>query len=573
MTSGARGGRALTGVRRWLQSVRPRRADLKADVVAGLPGAISSVPDGMAASVLAGISPVHGLYASFAGPIAGGLTSSSRLMVITTTSAAALAAGSALESTPADQRPGAVILLTIVAGLVLAAAALLGVGRFVRFVSHSVMLGFLTGIGVNIVLSQIPDLLGVSASGGVALTKAVDALTHPSEIDLATLGIGVIALAILVLLGRTRLGAFSSLIALVVPTVLLVAVQADSVARVSDAGAIPAGLPKPVVPDLSTFTSGVLVGALSVAAIVLVQGAGVAESAPNPDGSRARTGQDIMAQGAANVAAGVFGGQPVGGSVGQTAMNVSVGARSRWGAIWSGIWMLLILVALSGVVGLVAMPTLAAVLIYAAVGSFRPREVMSLLRAGRTAQIAFVTTFAATLALPVAAAVGIGVAISLLLQLNQETLDLRLVRLLPDSAGRFSEAPVPSTLADGDVVVLQVYGSLFYAGARTLQRKLPDPAGSHGAAVVLRLRGRTSLGATFFTVIGAYAERLSAADGQLLLSGVDGELAEQWEADGLPMRAAGVQLFPATPTILESTFQAFLGAQSRVVRASAPSGD
>jgi SulP family sulfate permease len=69
-------------------------------VVAGLPGAISSVPDGMAANVLAGISSVHGLYASFSGPIAGGLTSSSRLMVITTTSAAALAAGSALEATP-----------------------------------------------------------------------------------------------------------------------------------------------------------------------------------------------------------------------------------------------------------------------------------------------------------------------------------------------------------------------------------------------------------------------------------------------------------------------------------------
>lgn len=242
MTSGTRVVHALTGIRRWLQSVQPRRADLKADVVAGLPGAISSVPDGMAASVLAGISPVHGLYASFAGPIAGGLTSSSRLMVITTTSAAALAVGSALEATPADQRAGAAILLTIIAGLVLAAAALLGVGRFVRFVSHSVMLGFLTGIGVNIVLSQIPDLLGVSASGGVALTKAFDALTHPSEIDLATLAIGVIALAILVLLGRTRLAAFSSLIALVVPTALLVAVRATSVARVSDAGAIPAGL-------------------------------------------------------------------------------------------------------------------------------------------------------------------------------------------------------------------------------------------------------------------------------------------------------------------------------------------
>src|SRR4051794_39254314 len=89
--------RARTGIGRWSRAVRPSRCDIKADALAGLPGAISRVPDGMAASVLAGVNPVHGLYASFAGPIAGGLTASTRLMVITTTSAAALAAGSALE--------------------------------------------------------------------------------------------------------------------------------------------------------------------------------------------------------------------------------------------------------------------------------------------------------------------------------------------------------------------------------------------------------------------------------------------------------------------------------------------
>ena len=568
MTAPPSSGAGIVGsARKWLRSIRPRRADLKADIVAGIPGAISSVPDGMAASVLTGISPVHGLYASFAGPIAGGLTSSSRFMVITTTSAAALAAGSALAETPAEQRASAAILLTIIAGLALAAGAVLGVGRFVRFVSQSVMLGFLTGVAVNIVLGQIPDLLGVVPSAGVALVKAVNALAHPAEIDPAALTCGAMALAVLLLLARTRLANFSAVIALVIPTALVIAIGAESVARVSDSGEIPAGLPLPALPDVSLLSWGIVVGALSVAAIVLVQGAGVAEAAPNPDGSRARTSQDIAAQGIANVAAGVFGGQPVGGSVGQTAMNMSAGARSRWGSIWSGIWMLAILVALSGVVGIVAMPTLAAVLIVAAVGSLRPGEVMSLLRAGRTAQIGFVATFVATLFLPVAAAVGIGVALSLLLQLNQDNLDLRVLRLVPDSAGRFSEAPVPTSLADGDVVVLQVYGSLFYAGARTLQRQLPDPGTARGVAVVLRLRGRTSLGATFFTVIGGYAQRLAANGGRLVLSGLDPELAEQWERDGLPMRAADVRLYPATPMILESTYAAFLGAQSRIVGA------
>ena len=101
-------GSALAPVGRWLRAVRPQRSDLRGEIVAGLPGAISRVPDGMAAAVLAGVNPVQGLYASFAGPIAGGLSSNTRLMVITTTSAAALAAGSALQGVAPDNRPAAV---------------------------------------------------------------------------------------------------------------------------------------------------------------------------------------------------------------------------------------------------------------------------------------------------------------------------------------------------------------------------------------------------------------------------------------------------------------------------------
>jgi hypothetical protein len=88
--------RVLPALKAWASSLAVSRGDLGRDAVAGIPGAVGSVSDGMAASVLVGVNPIHGLYASFAGPIFGGLTSSTRLMVITTTSAAALAAGGRL---------------------------------------------------------------------------------------------------------------------------------------------------------------------------------------------------------------------------------------------------------------------------------------------------------------------------------------------------------------------------------------------------------------------------------------------------------------------------------------------
>ena len=138
------------------------------DIIAGLPNAVSSVPDGMASGVLAGVNPVTGLYASIAGPIAGGFGASTRLMVITTTSAAALAAGSGISGVAPADRAGALVLLTLLAGAFMVAAGILRLGRYTRFVSHSVMLGFLTGIAVNIILGQLPDLTGAPAEGGTS---------------------------------------------------------------------------------------------------------------------------------------------------------------------------------------------------------------------------------------------------------------------------------------------------------------------------------------------------------------------------------------------------------------------
>jgi len=315
----------------------------------------------------------------------------------------------------------------------------------------------------------------------------------------------------------------------------------------------------------AALTIGSLVaGALAVAVIVLVQGAGVAEAAPNPDGTSSDANRDIIAQGAANLASGFFRGVLVGGSVGQTALNVRSGARTRWASIWSGLWMLVILVAFSGLVAKVALPTLGAILIFAAVGSLRFGEVATILRTGLTSRIAVITTFAATLFLPVAAAVGIGVALSLLLQLNTEAMDLKVVELLPREDGRFEERGVPSSLTSDHVTILDVYGSLLYAGTRTLQARLPDPAGAEAPVVILRLRGRTSLGSTFIKLVGDYADRLDEVGGRLYLSGLQPSLTEQLDRTGSiegPVRA-----FKATAVVGESTQAAYLDAEAWLVR-------
>ncbi len=538
----------------------PPRPVLLKDLLAGLPRAIGSVPDGMASGLLAGVSPVNGLYASVAGPLFGGLTSSTRLMVVTTTSAGALAAASALQGVRPDNRAGAVALLSLLAGLVMIGAGMLRLGRYTRFVSHSVMIGFLTGISANIIFGQIPDLTGAPAHGSNNLAKATSVLTDPAAINLPSLLTGVAAGAIIVLLGRTALSAYSALLALVIPTLAVIVLHADSVARVRDDGEIPAGFPLPALPDFSEFSFGLLGSAFAVAAIVLVQGAGVAESAPNPGGPPSSASQDFTSQGIANVAASLVRGQPVGGSVGQTALNISSGAHTRWAAIFSGLWLLLILLAFSGVIGVVAQPTLAALLIVAAVASIRPHQIMMIMRTGAVSQVALVATFLATLFLPVAAAVGVGVALSLVMQLNREALDLKVVRLVPTGT-TWRETKPPKSLSAHEVVALDVYGSLLYAGPRTLQTVLPEPSHARGSAVVIRLRGRTQLGATFFLVVDEYAHALDATDSRLFISGVDPVLRAQHRRNHRAHERDLVEVFEATELIGASTNAALEAAE------------
>jgi sulfate permease, SulP family len=162
--------------------------------------------------------------------------------------------------------------------------------------------------------------------------------------------------------------------------------------------------------------------------------------------------------------------------------------------------------------------------------------------------------------LPVAAAVGIGLVLSLRMQLNQEAIDLRVVELTPRDDGSFVERPARPQLASRQVVLLDVYGSLFYAGARTLQARLPDPAKAQRPAVVLRLRGRVMLGATAFAVLVDYAERLAAAGGHLYLSGVDPAVLNQVRRNRTVEKVAGVRIFESDDVVVESSLDAYHAA-------------
>jgi len=147
----------------------------------------------------------------------------------------------------------------------------------------------------------------------------------------------------------------------------------------------------------------------------------------------------------------------------------------------------------------------------------------------------------------------LGIALSAILYIYVASGDVSVVELVERENGDIAEVPLDRRLRSNQITVLDVYGSLFYAGARTLERQLPLPLGSRNAVVILRLRGRTSLGATLMAVLAGYAKKLAATEGRLYLSGLSpNTLRELANSGGIDLKGP-IRAFEVTPTLGEST--------------------
>lgn len=521
-----------------------QRKNVRADVIAGANAALANVPDGMATALLVGVNPLYGLYACIAGPIAGGLLTSTAVMVISTTSSSALAAGESLGSLTGTDREQALWLMLLMVGGFQLLFGLLRFGRLMRFVSYSVMTGFILGIAVLTVVSQLPTVTGYRPAGGSPPLQLLDVVLHVGAYHWPTVAIAGLALGFALLLPRTPVGRLANLVAVGIPSLIVIVAGLSAVQLVSDVGEIPSGLPLPALPSLSAFSVDVLAGAFAVATIAMVQAAGVSQSVPNESGRSRSTSRDFVAQGAANTASGLMGGIPVGGSLRTTALTLLSGGRTRLAPISAGLWMIAIVVAFAAPVSAIAMPTLSAVLMLAAASTVHPRDVRAVLRAGWPARIAAAATFAATLLLTIPVALGIGIVLSAVLYVYESAADISVVELARHRDGRIEERTPAKQLRSREVTVLDVYGQLFFAAARTLEKQLPEPRGSERAVVVLRLRGRARIGATLMDVLSSYADRLRQTGGRLYLSGLSPEAMERLR-DG---RIEGVELFEASNT-------------------------
>jgi len=516
------------------------------DLVSGLVMAVVNIPGALANGLLAGVNPVFGLYSMVAGTTVAALFTSSVIMNVDSTSATALATFEALSGVPQDQHLASLVVLGLLVGLFMLVLGFLKLGFLVRFISNSVMTGFLSGLGVLTILGQVGDLTGYYSEAGNKVVRTADTILRWREIDLATLAVGLLTILLILTVNRSRLAKYSFLVAVVVATALVAVLDPQTVAVVGDSTEIPRSLPGLNLPDLSLIPAMIL-PALAIAIIALVQAAGVSQSMPNPDGEYPDPSGDFRGQGAGNVAVGLVGGLPVGGSLSGTFLIQSVGGKSRWANVFTGLFALVAVLLIAPLIEAIPMPTLAGLLIVVGFGMIKMPRIQTVWRTGPASATIMTITFVATLFTPIQVAVAIGVGLHILLYIFRSAEAVRLERIVRQDDGTFAETKAPEELPSGEIVILQPIGSLFFAGVAELEEKLPDVGLAHGSIVIFRLRDQDEVGSTFIRALDRYARTLQAAGNRLMLEGLNERVIDQFANTGVLDLIGEENVFPGRP--------------------------
>jgi high affinity sulfate transporter 1 len=452
----------------WLASYQ--KTWLRPDVIAGLTTAAVVVPKAMAYATVAGLPVEVGIYTAFVPMIVYALLGTSRPLSVSTTTTIGILTGAQLAAIAPTGDPAqllaATATLTVLVGIMLLAASLLRLGAIASFISDPVLTGFKAGVGLVIVIDQVPKLLGIHFDKGGFLQNVLSLIGHLPQTSLATLAVGVAMLVILVALERFSPRTPAPLVAMAVGIAAsaLLALQTFGVETV---GEIPLGLPAYTAPSLA-LVEQLWPGALGIALMSFTESIAAARAFAGRDEPRPDANRELVATGVGNVVGGLFGSMPGGGGTSQTAVNRSAGARSQLAGLVTAGVSLATLLLLAPLLGLMPQATLAAVVIVYSVGLIQPAEFRAILRIRRMEFLWATAAFAGVVVLGTLKGIVVAVIVSLV-ALSYQAAHPR-VYVLGRKPGTDVFRPLSPEHPDDEIfpglLIVRPEGRLFFANAQ-----------------------------------------------------------------------------------------------------------
>jgi SulP family sulfate permease len=517
----------------------PRR-----DLVAGLTVGVVALPLALGFGISSGLGAGAGLVTAVVAGVVAALLGGSNLQVSGPTGAMTVVL---IPIVAAFGAPG-VLVVGLLAGLLLLAMAVAGLGTYVRFIPLPVVEGFTLGIALIIALQQVPSGLGTKGSGEhvyVAAGSAVVAWLGDPQWWEPAITLAVIALMLVT--ARLRPGLPGSLLAVLLATTVAEVLHLD-IARI---GALPSSLPAPRLPAIPwAHLSDLFIPAVAVAVLAALESllsASVADAMSVSE--RHDPDRELFGQGMANLVSPLFGGLPATAAIARTAVNVRSGATFRLASVVPAVLLLLAVVLLAPLVGHIPLAALAGVLIATALRMVEVGSVRTLLRSGRGEAFVLLGTAVATVALDLVTAVVLGVVAAGAVALRRMA-QSAVLEQVPVSDGVTAEhgdhGAEEHALLDEHIVAYRLDGPLFSAAAHRALLELSSL--SDVRVVILRMSHVAAVDVTGASVLRDTITQLERHGITVVLSGVRDQHAGVLDALGVYASLAHEgHLFDSTP--------------------------
>ena len=539
--------RKPTGLARLLPVIdwlpRYDRRLLRGDVTAGIAVTALIVPKNLGYAGIAGVPLQNGLYAAAAGAIIYALFCTSRHISTGPSSSLAAVAGGAVLVTKLGGHEAAqlVAAITLATGILFVLFAVFRLGWIAQFLSKAVITGFLAGAAVDVVIGELPKLTGTSSSGDSAWRELWTWLQSLGDIHWATLAVGAVSLTVILVL-RFTVPAVPGALVLVAGGLVASGLFDLGSHGVALVGHVPRGLPSPELPSWSIAHDHYAVVGIAAFALLLIgfsQTAGDARAFAARHRYRIDVNQEAVAQGMANLGAGVFQGMPVSTSLSASSLNESAGAMTPVASLATGALVLLTLIVLAPLFSVLPKAVLGAVIIDAVV--FGMIDVAELRRLYRVTRFDFwiaAAAIVAVLSVGVLAGVVVGVVLSLIWLVYVATRpSMPLLGREPGTQVFRDLVENPEDETVPGVVALRLDGGLFFATAEALEDRVRALAEENAMrTLVLDLEGVDfidSQGASKLTELYEFTE---ASDVTFRLARVKPHVLAVLRADGVVER-------------------------------------
>ncbi|CAK8714877.1 Sulfate permease, SulP family [Candidatus Electrothrix laxa] len=406
---------------RWFKLIT--KESIKADLLAGLTGAVIVLPQGVAFATIAGLPPEYGLYTAMITPIIAALFGSSFHLISGPTTAISIVVFSAVShyAEPGTQEfVNTALTLTFLAGIYQLAFGLARLGSLVNFVSHTVVIGFTAGAAILIATSQLKHITGIAIPKGESFLHTWAKLFHGiDEFNIFLLMIGVITLIISLLSKKIFPKAPNLLIGMVIGSLLAVFLNKSNIAApgsIKLVGEIPAQLPPFSSPDFSPATIKMLASdAFAIALLGLIEAVSISRAVATKSNQRINSNQEFIGQGLSNICGSFMSSYAGSGSFTRSGINYEAGAQTPLSAIFAAIALMCIILLIAPLTAYLPIAAMGGVILLVAYNLIDFHHIKRIMTFSKSESAVLVTTFFATLFLELEFAIYLGVLLSLIL--------------------------------------------------------------------------------------------------------------------------------------------------------------